>query len=895
MPEISSKLSRMAAVTVMLMVAFVGSAWAGGRWKVGDVIVCFGSGTCKVVRPGTAPSTTPLDTIGDATTSTPPGPISDPGNTFGVAINNTLHLLVTDAGSSNNKAYVVEYQIAGSDPLGNSVNHGVATVFNSSGVGNIQAVALDNAGDMFILNANQGSPQIAKLDQSGNQQGNAISLSNQCGISQVVSMDLSADGSSAYVTSGGTIQKVNLSNGTCSKFADFGSGVNLFGIRDIPTGAVSNSTGEAILVAAKGFIDPSAGETVEGTGADANDAVNICTNQIDQTAVSCALLLDTTLASGPGLAATTWQAGHLFNPAGITILDPFLQVQTVSTPGTSGTDEPAWSHTTGVLTRDNAVIWTDQGQKLWQPNFIYSVGQIIVDPAGHVQKVTAVRANAVSGSTEPVWSEVCGSTTTDNKVTWTDQCGWLANHFYAAGAMVGSPGAAFPTPTTGRHLELATTPGITGPGPSQPAWSNSTSATIVDGLQWTNGGPSPSVLRRYVVTGQSNLQALALNPLVRDCTVATNCSSNLPSPKVTSFWMADSMSGNFFNLDFAAGTPVEYTINLPSPCTGCQGIQGIGIYGAEDAAQPDLMQLPPVSISPIGSTTTTNPASFDFNPNPTMPGDNSNITITGYNFPNTTPPLALNVYASAINQNSGVSDILSTSAPPPNPPTMAPPTPCTVMTHDGNCVVWQIDNADLPGSGTACTSNTCPFLWVAFSLPTGADPNNVIDVLDEQYDDTYSVDGLPKRACQVSLHTVTPAGQQTGAHCNYVSPLSTNTSQPAACFTTSRNNIPFKFTCTNLPNGSSQASLLPFLRIVQFVPGNNFNPPEEPLLFLQGTGGTTNYRFDTTQQQWVFNLNNPLLGFTPNTSPAEYQACTEDSTRTVETFCTNFYVKNSCP
>src|SRR5437867_6361975 len=65
------------AATLFLVLGLASTAWACGRWKVGDVVVCFGSGTCKVVRPGPAapPATTPLDTIGDGTTFTPPGPV----------------------------------------------------------------------------------------------------------------------------------------------------------------------------------------------------------------------------------------------------------------------------------------------------------------------------------------------------------------------------------------------------------------------------------------------------------------------------------------------------------------------------------------------------------------------------------------------------------------------------------------------------------------------------------------------------------------------------------------------------------------------------------------------------------------------------------------------------
>lgn len=864
MQDICCKFGRAAAIAVVLM-AFAGSAWAGGRWHVGDVIVCFGGGTCQVVRTTVnlnPPNTVQLlDQLSDSTNV-------NPGDTRGVAINNTLHVLVTDATSGNNQANVVEYQIAGEDPSGNPVPHGVSTVFNLNGPGNAQAIALDSGGNMFVLNS-MNPPSITKIEPV---HGNATFINLTGCPTQVAGMDLSADGSTAYLTSGGTIQKVNLSAGTCTPFADFGSGVSLFGIRDIPAGALSGNcrgnsctADETVLVVAKGFIDPSAGEN-EGAS-DASDAVNVCTNQVDQTQISCALLLDTQ-ATGPGLLTTpTWQAGHLF--ANTTILDPFLQVQNVSTPGTSGADEPTWSHSSGKLTTDNAVTWTDRGQKLWQPNFAYAVGNIIVDPAGHVQQVIAVKSNNLSGSTQPVWNE-SGGTTKDNKVTWQDRGGWLPNHAYALNAMVGSP-------APGQHLELATVAGVS--GPAQPTWTNSNNATIVDGLQWLNGGQSRAVIARYPVinpgTSQpvSTLQALSLDPLL-----ATPTSSR----QVSNFWVADSISGNFFRLDFATGSPQLFSTTVPT-CTGCNGIQGIGVYGAEDSAQPALVDL---QSQPLTGPGTTNQAAFTFNPD----GNDSNqLLVTGYNFINNTP-VSIHGYASAINPASGFSDQLLTPTPPPNNPVLAPPAPCT-PTAGTNCVVWQLDNDAVQQNPNVCTPSNpanCAFLGLQLEYPgaTQTNPNfNVIAAIDEQYDVTDSVDTISHYTnSQVSLHNA--ATVATNAACTYGSPLSPSFSSPATCLTDTRNNIPFKFQCTNLPSSETQANMLPFLHIVQSVTVNNVTT-EEPLLVLNGTGGTTNYRFDTTGQQWVFNLNNPGDG--------QYLACTEDATHTVPAFCTFFNVQPSCP
>src|SRR5439155_5738701 len=125
----------------------------------------------------------------------------------------------------------------------------------------------------------------------------------------------------------------------------------------------------------------------------------------------------------------------------------------------------------------------------------------------------------------------------------------------------------------------------------------------------------------------------------------------------------------------------------------------IRISGAEDAAQPGLTQLPSASLSTPSSngTNITNTATFHFNPNPLLlPGtnDDNQLLVTGYNFPSPFSSLALTVYASAIDPASGTSDSLST--PTPNGSIFAPPAPCTVATSTGQCVVWQLDNAELP-------------------------------------------------------------------------------------------------------------------------------------------------------------------------------------------------------
>src|SRR5438132_729542 len=99
------KRARMAAM-LFLMLGVASSAWAtsptfpyfgGVPWQVGDIVVCFGNGTCNVLR-NTTSGLKLLDQISDlaqpSTTPSVPG-VANQGDTRGVAINNTLHLVVT--------------------------------------------------------------------------------------------------------------------------------------------------------------------------------------------------------------------------------------------------------------------------------------------------------------------------------------------------------------------------------------------------------------------------------------------------------------------------------------------------------------------------------------------------------------------------------------------------------------------------------------------------------------------------------------------------------------------------------------------------------------------------------------------------------------------------------
>ena len=62
---------------------------------------------------------------------------------------------------------------------------------------------------------------------------------------------------------------------------------------------------------------------------------------------------------GPALLTTAWQARHLYK-VGDSILDPAFHWQRVTTAGLSGFTTPTWNDAGGTTT-DGAVVWTDQG------------------------------------------------------------------------------------------------------------------------------------------------------------------------------------------------------------------------------------------------------------------------------------------------------------------------------------------------------------------------------------------------------------------------------------------------------------------------------------------------------------------------------------------------------
>src|SRR5690242_15045785 len=237
MQDICCKLSRLAAVVIMILVACVGSAWASGvPWQVGDIVVCYGGGKCNVIRLH-GNTVQVLDTISSGLL----------GHNGGVGLNNTLHVLATDDGNGTTHSNVVVYSIASIQPfLGTILNHGVINTFNGAGNSgdSAAAVAVSSGGHIFVGNSNAAGASIVELSANGTATGNVFtfSTSGSCATTTINSMDIGATGGAIYVTAGdGVVRKVALplsSGSSCSQFANFGSDVNLYGIKDIPAGAL---------------------------------------------------------------------------------------------------------------------------------------------------------------------------------------------------------------------------------------------------------------------------------------------------------------------------------------------------------------------------------------------------------------------------------------------------------------------------------------------------------------------------------------------------------------------------------------------------------------------------------------------------------------------------------
>jgi hypothetical protein len=122
--------------------------------------------------------------------------------------------------------------------------------------------------------------------------------------------------------------------------------------------------------------------------------------------------------SAPWIASTPYAVGQQ-------VLSSNLDVETVITPGSSGSSVPIWTNSAGAKKTDGGVTWIDQGVLVaptiagWLPSHHYAAATgHILDSNFNVQVSTTP---GITGGTVPTtWNPTPGGTTADGTVTWTN-------------------------------------------------------------------------------------------------------------------------------------------------------------------------------------------------------------------------------------------------------------------------------------------------------------------------------------------------------------------------------------------------------------------------------------------------------------------------------------------
>jgi hypothetical protein len=175
----------------------------------------------------------------------------------------------------------------------------------------------------------------------------------------------------------------------------------------------------------------------------------------------------------------SWQPNTAYSK-GQFVVDPTGFMQVVATPGTSAASPPNWFQppVPGQSTTNDGIIWQAGGNAIWQPDYLYAVGQLILDANGNVQ---IVQTGGISGDSVPAWNQNSGQTTQDSGVTWNNlgRSAWQPNTGYSAGQAILDSNAV---------IQLATIGGTS--GANAPAWSEAANATTSDtSVVWLNNGP----------------------------------------------------------------------------------------------------------------------------------------------------------------------------------------------------------------------------------------------------------------------------------------------------------------------------------------------------------------------------------------------------------------------
>ncbi len=390
---------------------------------------------------------------------------------------------------------------------------------------------------------------------------------------------------------------------------------------------------------------------------------------------------------------------------------------------------------------------------------------------------------------------------------------------------------------------------------------------------------SGNVITQYAVSGQSNLQEVALSPLVSDSqnnSLSACCSNPLPDKPSNTFWAASPTSGTLYQMDFT-----QTGNSVASYGTGTSGVFSLVTYAGFGADQPIATEFPTVNFAPLAPNfTQTNGATYQF-------AGNDQLKLTGYStlFP-ATFSTNVSVFATAIQPSAGISDLglpctKTIAVSPSSTPTL--------------CTVWEIDAQDpTTGDATQFPTSSLMLLAIASPLPTAPPPTtprfdgNTYFLRNELYDDTLGFRSTdPVKGSTFSVYSLNQKNIPNGG-CTYSPPVI-----DGATFN-NPGNITFRFTCTATDGSGNNITpeLKPRISIVQTFPGTSFAPqPFVPGLSgltggtccLNTSTGTPYYRYDAQTNTWVINVS--FSGFS-----GSFLATTYDDNKLISAFDVGFSI-----
>jgi len=329
----------------------------------------------------------------------------------------------------------------------------------------------------------------------------------------------------------------------------------------------------------------------------------------------------------------------------------------------------------------------------WQASHTYAANFEIVDPNGHLQKVTA-GGGGNSGSSLPAFS-TSGGTTTDGAITWTDQgvsttpawgqnygdqtldgiiqwvnVGPSANSRWIAAKNYYLPSSGFFPPLAAANygsaaikdsngnIEFVVSSGFS--GSSHPSWATAKGTKTTDntgggtdvGVVWINNG-LPSTISFIYETGYGYAYAFKARTATDLYTIGSAPSTITSPPGVTS--LDGTSPRTLLPVATGSGSGAVSTLSPPTTFLGTNQagavikISGLGsidpqvdtveIYRTDDGGDTYfyLTDIPNPSLSQNGSagTWTLFDATPDLGLNPLILGDPANVGV------NTPPPLGL--------------------------------------------------------------------------------------------------------------------------------------------------------------------------------------------------------------------------------------------------------------